>query len=305
MEADLLRIPVGPGAMHVDRYGHGGPPVVLLHAFGTSSFLWRHVGPMLARQGHTAFALDLFGYGESDRPWDADFGIAAQAEYLDRALTALRVGHPTLVGVGIGGSVALRLAATRPERVTRLVLVNTPAFDLVPGREIRTLQARTARFPIRISRSVLGAAPLLTPLLLQGVVDPAAMPDRLVARYLAPYVGRDGLRQLLTLARSLRTGDMEELELADVTAPTLVVWGGRDRHLDAAAGDRLVAAIPGARLARLPDAARLVPEEHPEELATLVHELVAATGTPSRGTPVVVGAPADETEAAEGTMEPS
>ncbi|HEY0972714.1 MAG TPA: alpha/beta hydrolase [Gemmatimonadales bacterium] len=275
MQADLLRIPVGPGAMHVDRYGRGGAPVILIHGFGTSSFLWRYVGPELARRGHTAFALDLFGHGESDRPWDADFGIAAQAEYLDRALTALRAGHPTVVGVGIGGAVALRLAATRPERVAGLVLVNTPTLDLVPGREIRSLQARTARFPLRISRSVLGVAPLLTPLLRESVSDPAAMPDRLVARYLAPFVGRDGLRQLLTLARSIRATDMTELELADVTAPTLVVWGGRDQYLEPDVADRLVAGIAGARLERLPDAGRLVPEERPDELATLIHDFVA------------------------------
>ncbi|HEX6631154.1 MAG TPA: alpha/beta hydrolase [Gemmatimonadaceae bacterium] len=273
MDPDQLRIPVGPGALHVDRYGHGGSPLVLLHGFGTSSFLWRHVGRELALLGHTAFALDLFGYGESDRPFDADYGIAAQAEYLDRALTALRVTHPTLCGVGIGGSVALRLAATRPERVERLVLVNTPAFDLVPGREIRLLQAKTARFAIRISRSVLGVAPLLTPLLRENVADPAAMPDRLVARYLAPYVGRDGVRHLLTLARSLRTADMEELELDAVTAATLVVWGDRDRLLEREEAERLSRAIPAARLERLPEVGRLVPEEAPDELTTLLHEV--------------------------------
>ena len=52
-----------------------------------------------------------------------------------RALTALRINQPTIAGVGLGGSVALRLAATRPERVERLVLVNAAAFDLLPGRE--------------------------------------------------------------------------------------------------------------------------------------------------------------------------
>ncbi|HEU4630210.1 MAG TPA: alpha/beta hydrolase [Gemmatimonadaceae bacterium] len=282
MNPDLLRIPVGPGALHVERYGHGGAPLVLLHGFGTSSFLWRHVGRALAHLGHTAFALDLFGYGESDRPYDADYGIAAQAEYLDRALTALRVSHPTLCGVDIGGSVALRLAATRPERVERLVLVNTPAFDQLPGREIRLLQAKTARFALRISRSVVGVAPLLTPLLREQVADPDAMPDRLVARYLAPYVGRDGVRHLLTLARSLRAVEMEELDLEAVTAATLVVWGDRDRMLERGEADRLRRAIPAARLVRLPEVGRLVPEEAPEELTALLDEMahLASSGTP-------------------------
>ena len=273
MTADLLRIPVGPGSLHVERYGHGGAPVVLLHGFTTSSFLWRHTAAALARLGHTAFAVDLFGYGESDRPWDADYGVAAQAEYLDRALTALRVNQPTIAGVGLGGSVALRLAATRPERVDRLVLVNTAAFDLLPGREVRMVQAATARSPLRVSRSVLGVAPLLTPALRESVADPEAMPDRLIARYLAPFVGRDGVRHLLTLARSVRTADMEELELEAVTARTLVVWGEEDPFLERSAADRLRRAISGAQLARLEGVGRLVPEEAPEELASLIHEV--------------------------------
>lgn len=283
MNPDLLRVPVGPGSLHVERYGHGGTPVVLLHGFTTSGFLWRHVGAALARLGHTAFAVDLFGYGESDRPWDADYGVASQAEYLDRALTALRINQPTIGGVGLGGSVALRLAATRPERVDRLVLVNTPAFDLLPGREVRMVQAATARSPLRVSRSVLGVAPLLTPALRESVADPAAMPDRLIARYLAPFVGRDGVRHLLTLARSVRTADMEELELEAVTARTLIVWGEEDPFLERGVADRLRRAIAGARLVRLEGVGRLVPEEAPDELAALIRDVTAdlAAGTPA------------------------
>ena len=283
MDADLLRIPVGPGALHVERYGHGGTPVVLLHGFTTSSFLWRHVGPELARLGHTAFALDLFGFGESDRPWDADFGLAAQAEYLDRALPALRIGAPAIVGVGIGGAVALRLASARPERAERLVLVNTPTADLLPGREVRLVQAQTARFAFRVSRGVLGVAPVLTPVLRESVGDPAAMPDRLVARYLAPFVGRDGVRHLLTLARSIRPGELEELELETVQAPTLVVWGDQDPFLERMTADRLARLIPGARVHHLPDVGRLVPEEAPEELTALVHAFMAESGTAVAG----------------------
>ena len=161
IDADLLRIPVGPGSMHVERYGHGGAPIVLLHGFGTSSFLWRNVGPEIALANRTAFAIDLFGYGESDRPFDADFGIAAQAELVDRALTALRLPKATIVGVDLGGAVALRLAASRPERVERLLLINPIALDEIPAGDITELQRNTARFAFRASRGILGAAPIL------------------------------------------------------------------------------------------------------------------------------------------------
>lgn len=270
IDADLLRIPVGPGAVHVERYGHGGPGIVLLHGFGTSSFVWRTVGPQLALAKRSAFAIDMLGYGESDRPFGEDFGIAAQAEYLDRAMTALRLPRSTLVGIDVGGGVALRLAATRPERVDRLVLINSVAFDELPAGDVRAMQRNTARFALRASRGVLGAAPLLSPVLEGSVADPAHMPPRLVARYLAPYVGKDGVSHLLVLGRSIRSDDLEDLDLGRITAPTLIVWGELDGWLDASLPDRLATAIPHSRLVRVPTSARLVPEEEPDRLAELI-----------------------------------
>lgn len=276
MDADLLRIPVGPGSIHVERSGHGGAPVVLLHGFGTSSFLWRSIVPEIALANRTAFALDLFGHGESDRPFDADFGIAAQTELVDRALTALRLPKATVVGIDLGGAVALRLAATRPERVERLFLLNPIALDEVPAGDITMLQKNTARFAFRTARGIMGAAPILGDLLRKSVADPANMPDKLVARYLAPYVGEEGLNHLLLLARSIDDEDMDDVDLGALSQPALIVWGDQDPWVGPKFADRLAEAIPGSRLVRLPGVGRLVPEEAPEATLNLLLEFIGA-----------------------------
>jgi pimeloyl-ACP methyl ester carboxylesterase len=282
MDADLLRIPVGPGSMHVERYGHGGSPILLVHGFGTCAFLWREVGPGLASANRTAFAVDLFGYGESDRPFDAQFGIEAQSDYLDHALTALRLAKATVVGVDLGGAVAMHLAYMRPERVERLVLVNPIAFDEIPADDIKTLQRNTARFAIRVSRGLLGAAPLVRELLERSVAAPDKMPDHLVARYMAPYVGQEGLNHLLTLARAVDGEDMADVELGQIDCPTLIVWGDQDRFLSPKMADKLADTIPGSRLVRLPGTGRLVPEEAPDTLSNMILEFVGAAGTIAR-----------------------
>lgn len=257
--------------MHVERFGHGGTAVILIHGFGTSAFLWRHVAPAITAAGHTAYAIDLFGHGESDRPFDADFGIAAQAEYLDAAMTALRVARGIIVGVDIGGNIALRLAATRPERVEKLVLINTPAFDEVPARDISQMQRSTAKFAFRTTRGILGAAPLIEGVLKGSVADPDThMPVKLIARYLAPFVGKDGVSHLLALASSIREEDMEEVDLRTIHVPALVLWGERDQWLDPKVADRLVNALPDGRLVRLPGAGRLIPEESPDRMNELL-----------------------------------
>jgi pimeloyl-ACP methyl ester carboxylesterase len=261
--------------MHVERYGHGGAPVVLIHGFGTCSFLWRNVAPALAVTQHTAYAVDLLGYGESDRPFDADFGLAAQADYLERALTALRVARAALVGIDIGAAIALNLAALRPERVARLVLINPVAFDAIPADDIREIQRNTARFALRVSRGLFGASALLSPILTRSVADPAHMPPTLVGRYLAPYIGQDGVTHLLALARSVREVDPDDVDLSQVRAHTLVVRGEKDTWVGPEVAQRLVELITDCRVVSMPEIGRLIPEENPDELSELITSFVS------------------------------
>jgi pimeloyl-ACP methyl ester carboxylesterase len=267
--------------VHVERYGHGGEQIVLLHGFGTSSFLWRAVAPALATEGHTAYAIDLLGYGESDRPFDADYTLGAQAECVDRALSSLRLSRVSLVGIDIGAAVAMQLLVSRPARVARLAMVNPVALDELPGGDVRAVQRGTAKFALRVGRGILGAAPLLAPVLEKSVADPKSMPPRLVARYLAPFVGSDGVSHLLTLARSVRREDLEGLDPGRIQVPSLIVWGEEDRWVDSGFGERLQAKIAGSTLVRLPGVGRLVPEEASDSLSRLLLEFIVQHATPT------------------------
>lgn len=274
-DADLLRVPVGSGAsMHVARYGYGQEAVVLLHGFGTSWFLWRNVGPLLAVQNLRVYAVDLFGYGESDRPFDAEFGLDAQSGYLDAAMTALQLSRATVVGQDLGALVGLRLAVDRPERVQRLALIGPPPLDDLAGPEIRELQRDTARYAIRISRSLFGAEALLRPFLEDGVADRRNMPWKLLGRYLAPYLGADGANHLLTLASSLREEEFSDVDLSKVRQRTLVIRGTRDRWCTRPIAEDYASSIPRGLYRHVDEVGHLVPEEDPSALAQLIVALV-------------------------------
>jgi pimeloyl-ACP methyl ester carboxylesterase len=167
----------------------------------------------------------------------------------------------------------MKLAATRPDRVEKLVLINTPAFEELPAKDITQMQRRTARFAFSLTRGVMGAAPLLEGVLKGSVADPEHMPMRLVARYLAPFVGKEGANHLLTLASSIRA-ELDEEDYAAIQAPTLIIWGDEDKWVDGKLADRLANAIPEARLVRLAGVARLVPEENPEHLSELLLDFI-------------------------------
>jgi pimeloyl-ACP methyl ester carboxylesterase len=269
---DHIRIPVGPGELHAERFGFGDHPLVLLHGFGTSTFLWRHVAPALPLGQVTAWAIDLLGHGESDRPREGDFGIAAQALCVEQAMTSLRIGRATVVGVDLGASVALRLAATRPARVHGVVLIGPPPPARGRGADLAELGRLTATHLLEASRGMLGTAAWLGPLLTRSVATPEAMPAKLVARYAAPFVGADGVRHLQLLANAITDDDVEELDLGRIAARTLVLRGEQDAWCTSADATRLATAIPGAEVRAVPGAGRLVPEEAPETLAALLAE---------------------------------
>jgi pimeloyl-ACP methyl ester carboxylesterase len=228
MYTEHLRIPVGPGALHVERLGRAGPAVVLLHGFGTCAFLWRAVAPALATAGCTVVSIDLLGFGESDRPADVSYTLAAQADAVERALTALRLGTVAIVGQDIGGLVALLLAAQAPRLVRRVALLEPPAPDDLPGPVVRSLQ-RTSALSALSANSLFGARPLLEPLLTSGVANRESMPERLVMRYLAPWVGSNGAAELLQLASAMATVDepgRPEAAWTSVSAEVLLWCGG-------------------------------------------------------------------------------
>jgi pimeloyl-ACP methyl ester carboxylesterase len=281
-DGDIFRVPVGPGTLHVERFGFGGTPVLLIHGFATSSFLWRHVAPRLATRQATGFAVDLLGYGESDRPFPADFGVTAQASYLDLALTALRVTSAVVVGVDVGATIALRLAFDRPERVERLVLVSPPPLDDFPPREVRELQRASGRYALSLNRSLLGAMPLFGEYLESLVGEKERMPPTLVGRYLAPFLGREGLSHLQNLVRSLEDDDLDDLNPSEIPQPTLVLRGTRDRFCDRGTAESLAKALPQGSFAEVQGVARLIPEESPAELV----ELLLSPGGARQGTDV-------------------
>ncbi|MBL0170146.1 MAG: alpha/beta fold hydrolase [Gemmatimonadaceae bacterium] len=268
MYVEHLRIPIGSGALHVERVGRGGSPVVLLHGFATCTFLWRQLAPVLANAGYTAIAIDLLGHGESDCPDEVNYTLAAQAEYVARALAALRLPAVTIVGQDIGALVALLLAASPRSRVDSLFLLSPPDPDDLPGAEIRSLQLSSARAVLSAS-TLFGALPALAPLLRGGVSSPPRMSDLLVARYLAPFVGNRGLNNLLQRAAAVELSEDARAQIARVACAVCVVDGGAGTPRPSLSWPTL---LPAAKvvLHRLGEVGWLIPQDAPGEVQELL-----------------------------------
>lgn len=118
--------------VHVDRYGGQGRALLLIHGFGASSYCFRYLGPELTRD-HRVFAIDLNGFGYTERPDDADaYNLDGQARLVIETVKQLGLDRVDLVGHSFGAVVALRAAELDPQRCGRLVLACPAASTGLP-----------------------------------------------------------------------------------------------------------------------------------------------------------------------------
>lgn len=274
MYVEHLRVPVDGGSLHVERLGRGGSAVVLVHGFGTNASLWRHVSARLANAGHLVLAPDLLGHGESDRPITASYDLASQADVLNRTLASLRIGRAVVVGQDVGGLVGLAVASRYPARVSRLAMLNPPDITDLPPMPVRVMQKAASRLALGVSSSRMGAAAMVSALMSDAVADPAGLQASALARYLAPWAGPGGVEQLQALARALEGDNVALASLSSMLVPTLIVRGAQDRTVAPTVASALAGALPNATLTTLPSMARLLAEDAPEALSTMLLEWI-------------------------------
>lgn len=252
--------------------GGRGRAVVLLHGFGASAlWQWTPQAVALAR-GRRVIMPDLlwFGGSSSARP---DYSVDHQVSAVVAALDALGVGEVDLVGISYGGIVAYELTSAHPERVRRLVLVDSPGRDYGDDDYAALLR----RFDTDdFSRVLLP-------------VDDAGVRTLLELAYERPpwapgwalRQAREGLyaRHRAELAALLDhlVADREALRARTtrVRSPVLVVWGENDPVFPLAIGQRLARSLD-ARLEVIAGARHFPNAEHPEVFNRLLLEFLDA-----------------------------
>lgn len=239
-----------------------GEPVVLIHGIPTWGYLWHGLVPVLAKQ-HRVLAPDLPGFGYSDKSDRFDRSIARQAEMIDEWMGKIGVERAHVVAHDIGGGVALRLATLFPQRVKKLCVMNTVAYDSWPIEMMLQLGHPETRRKLSASTAVT----MLKQALKQGFAT--SPEDEVLDGILAPYTTEVGKLSLVRNAAALNTNLTTEITqfLPRLSAPTLILWGETDAFQLVKYGERLARDIPDARLVRITDAHHFVMLDKPDEVA--------------------------------------
>jgi haloalkane dehalogenase len=266
------------GRMHYVEEGQG-PPFLFVHGTPTWSFEYRHLIRGL-RPSFRCIAPDHLGFGLSERPRDLRYTPEEHSENLREFVDQLRLEDFTLVVHDYGGPFGLPLVLERPERVRRVVLLNTWlwsfADDPTMRRKARTAGGALGRFLYRRFNASL------------RLIAPSAYGDRskltraIHRQYLAPFPDAWSREKVLwALARALLSSSdfyagLWVKRAVFAAKPVLIVWGMKDTAFQPYVLNRWEQALPSAKVVRLEASGHWPHEEEPERVLEAIREFVAS-----------------------------
>lgn len=249
------------------RQGEGGTPIVLLHGFDSSVFEFRRLLPLLAANQET-WAIDLLGFGFTDRLAGIPFSPEAIKEHLFYAWKTL-VGQPMiLVGASMGGAAAIDFALSHPEAIKQLVLIDSAGFTAGPA--IGKFMLPPLGY---LATAFLRSLKVRQNISLKAYHDPSyASPDAL--RCAALHLEQTGWQQaLIAFTRSGGYGSFAA-QLHQLQASTLIIWGRCDQILGTVDAEKFRQAIPHSQLAWIEACGHVPHLEKPEATAAAILEFL-------------------------------
>jgi pimeloyl-ACP methyl ester carboxylesterase len=249
-----------------------GPKLLLLHSMFMDHSTWSAVAAALCDE-FCVITPDLPGYGESEKPAPNRFAydIDAFASAVADLYAALSLGSAAVVGHGLGGSIALTLAARYPELVSKLVVVDALSESAEPW-----LYGKLAHLPVLgslVFKQLLGRSLFGAYFRELFVADGGAVTNERLDTYYESFNAPAARGSVLATLRATVDTRSVAAQTSRIQKPSLVLWGRHDRLLSPSVGQRLAREIRGARFELL-DAGHAPQEERPRELAEAVRRFL-------------------------------
>jgi pimeloyl-ACP methyl ester carboxylesterase len=254
-----------------------GPPLLLIHGFGTNTFTWRHVAPDLTRD-HRVITVDLKGFGKSDKPLDERYAAADQADLLAQMIEEQNLHDLTLVGHSYGGGIALLLALQDDDRVkgriAKLVLLDTIAYPQTVPTFFKMLDMpMVSQIGVRAVPSSFQVEVALR----IAYFDDDKIEAAEVDAYSEPLQTAAGKHAMIHSARQIVPPDLESISAryGSITLPTLILWCDHDRIVPLDVGLKLRRTMPNSKLRIISECGHMPQEEQPASVLSQIRLFLA------------------------------
>jgi haloalkane dehalogenase len=249
--------------------GGTGQPILLLHGFPTSSFLYRNVAPYLVEHGQV-IALDLPGFGQSDKPLEASYSFRYFGRILTQFVEALQLEQVGLVVHDLGGPIGLHWACQQPERIAKLALLNTLVYPEFSWAVI----AFTLGLKMPLVKQWLASPSGLKAAMRLGMTHPDKLTPEVLEGVQVPFRTPQARQALLKAGAGLHPDGFRDIakRLPSFQIPVRIIYGERDRVLPdvAATMQRVRRDLPHAQVTALPNCGHFLQEDSPDEVGQLL-----------------------------------
>jgi pimeloyl-ACP methyl ester carboxylesterase len=258
---------------HYTEYPAPGQDVFLLHGFASSTYTWEKVAPILQAHGYHVWALDMKGFGWSDKPEDADYSPQKLMADVNTWMDKMGLRKVVFVGNSLGGAIAWNMALAHPDRVKKLVLIDAAGFMQempVPVR-LAGLPGASAVAGFFFGRWVI------EDIFKQVYFDPSAITAEQIDAYYDRLRTENALGALTSVGRAVSTLTSEKygLRIPEIQVDTLIIWGRDDAWIPLDDGFKFKEALSNATLEVIPFCGHVPQEEKPEETARLILEFLS------------------------------
>jgi pimeloyl-ACP methyl ester carboxylesterase len=222
-----------------------GAPVVLVHGLGGRSEDFLNLAPYLQKAGYRIYTPDLLGFGQSEEPYNATYSISDQADLVVNFLDSVGLKQVDLGGWSMGGWIAQKVAVDHPERVRRLVLMDSAGLRMPPAWDTKLFTPTNAAEVNQLEALLMPNPPRLPKFVAEDIL-------RLSASY--GWVVKRALASMLTAT------DVMDEDLPSLKMPVLILWGDQDRITPLSEGRAIHALIPHSRLEVASGCGHLAPQ---------------------------------------------
>ncbi len=274
-----VKTPAGPLRLAVIEKGQGRP-ILLLHGFATSSYTWHRVIPELAKS-YRVIALDLRGFGASDKPIDDHYSIEDQAGAVEAFIEQENLRDLTVAGHSFGGGVTLTLALRsqqmRQPRIRNIVLVDTIAY-----RQPIPIFFKLLRVPMVADVSMTLVPPEIQAA--EGLRLAYYDRDKISAQDIAEYANTlyspAAKHALAKTVEKIIPDNIDEIagRYKSIKIPALILWCEQDKVVPVALGLRLHNEISSAELTIFTHCGHMPQEEKPQDTVDAIHAFLKRNG---------------------------